>query len=345
MTDQPRSLLDHRLVIVSRKGGVGKTAIACAVAEAARRAGQRVLLAETSPIEAVAARFERNPKPLGYAGRSLAPGLDAMRIDPHEALADYVRLQTRLGLITDRVLKAQAFRELLEAAPGWRELIILGKTWHLEQKKDRRGRPFYDLIVIDAPATGHGLAFLDVPRVVQNAIRTGPLTRHAGWVEDLIHDRERTVLLPVTLPEELPVSETIELVTRAREEIDIGIDRIVVNRWPNNVPDDLVDALARLPDSLGLEALPEPAQLRALAAHARARIDIARAERARVSRECQLPVVEFPTLPDGFGPDLAWADASPRVLEVPTWPAEATQPHESEDATRPDASSVGEDAA
>lgn len=342
MTEALTSLLDRRLIIVSGKGGVGKTAIACALAEAARRAGQRVLLAETSPIEAIAARFEREPKPLGYAGRRLAPGLEAMRIDPHEALADYVRLQTRMGLITDRVLQTQAFRELLEAAPGWRELIVLGKTWHLEQQKDRRGRPTYDLIVIDAPATGHGLTFLDVPRVVQNAIRTGPLTRHAGWVEEMVHDRARTLLLPVTLPEELPVSETIELVARARDEIDIGIDRVVVNRFPTAPPDGLVAALGGLPESLGLEALPEPKRLRALAEHAKARSDIARAERDRVSRGCALPVVEFPVLAEGFGPNQTWADASPRVLEAPTWPEDATRAKSAGPST---AGSVGEDAA
>ena len=339
MTAGTASLLDRRLVIVSGKGGVGKTAIACAVAEAARRAGKRVLLAETSPIEAVAGRFEQKARPLGYAGRTLAPGLDAMRIDPHEALADYVRLQTRLGLITDRVLQTQAFRELLEAAPGWRELIILGKTWHLEQQTDRRGRPTYDLIVVNAPATGHGLTFLDVPRVVQNAIRSGPLTRHAGWVEEMVHDRARTVLLPVTLPEELPVSETIELVARARREIDIGVDRVVVNRWPLAPPAGLVDALARVPDAIGLEALPEPVRLRELAAHAQARIDVARAERARVATACDLPIVEFPLLGDGFGPDQAWTQAAERVLDVPT------TPDEDERSAGADTGSLGEDAA
>ena len=174
-----RSLIEHRLIVVTGKGGVGKTTVACAVAEAARQAGQRVLLAETASISAVAARFESNAKPLSYAGRTLRPGLHGMRIDPHEALADYVRLQTGLGMVTDRLLATEAFRQLLEAAPGWRELIILGKIWHLEQKTTDRGRPEYDLIVVDAPATGHGLTFLDVPRVVQSAVRAGPLMRHS----------------------------------------------------------------------------------------------------------------------------------------------------------------------
>jgi anion-transporting ArsA/GET3 family ATPase len=331
MTAAPTDLLDRRLIIVTGKGGVGKTAIACAVAEAGRQAGRRVLLVETSPIEAIAARFESKARPLGYAGRELRPGLRAMRIDPHEALAEYVRLQTHLGLITDRILQAQTFRELLDAAPGWRELIVLGKIWHLEQKKQDRGeRPLYDLIVVDAPATGHGLAFLDVPRVVQQAIRAGPLTRHASWVEAMVHDPKRTLLLPVTLPEELPVSETIELVERARDEIGIPVDRIVVNRFPGAPPDGLAEALADLPDALGLERLPEPPSMRALAEHAAIRASIARAERARVAQGCDLPVVEMPVLPEGFGPDLAWVDQVGHVLETPF---------------RPDRSDAGADAA
>ena len=79
---------------------------------------------------------------------------------------------------------------------------------------DANDRPVYDLLIVDAPATGHGLTFLDVPRVVQRAVRAGPLSRHASWVESLVHDHERTLMLPVTLPEDLPVLETQELIDR-----------------------------------------------------------------------------------------------------------------------------------
>ena len=320
MSVAPPSLLERRLIIVTGKGGVGKTSVACALAEAARQAGKNVLLAETSSVESVAARFESHPKPTGYAGRSLRPRLHAMRLDPHEALAEYVRLQTGLGLITDRVLKTQAFRELLDAAPGWRELIILGKAWQLEQKKKRGGRPLYDLIVIDAPATGHGLSLLDVPRVVQQAVRTGPLMRHAGWVEELVRDPNRTALLPVTLPEELPVSETIELVERARSEIEIAIDRIVVNRMPAPPPVGLDVSLANLSRDLRFNVLPEPRILSELAEYAFTRSSRAEAERTRVSNECGLPVVDLPVLPGGFEATTDWAKQADLVLADPEWP-------------------------
>lgn len=323
MSSQSKNLIDHRLVIVTGKGGVGKTTVACCLAEAARRAGKKVLLMETAPLESVTARFEIRPEPLGYQGRSLRPGLHALRIDPHEALADYLRLQMGLGLVTDRLLTTDTFRQLLEAAPGWQELIILGKIWHLEQKRDERGAPFYDLLVIDAPATGHGLTFLDVPRVVQSAVRAGPLTRHAGWVEAMVHDRERALLLPVTLPEELPVSETIELVTRARESIDIGVDRIVVNRLPARPTPALREATDALPATLVTDALPPVASLRELVGHADSRAALAFAERARVSLACDLPLVDLPARADAYSPTGAWEEDAKRILDEPARPETA----------------------
>jgi len=320
MTAHARPLLDHRLIIVTGKGGVGKTTVACLLAEAARREGQRVLLAETAPIESAAARFERAPERLGYGGRTLRPDLDAIRIDPHEALLHYVRLQTGLGLVTDRILGSDTFRQLLEAAPGWRELILLGKLWHVEQSTDRRGRPIYDLIVVDAPATGHGLTFLDVPRVAQQAVRAGPLARHAGWVEALVHDRERTVLLPVTLPEDLPVRETIELVDRARSDIDIGVDRVVVNRCPPAPTEALRNVLANPESELDFEAWPSRTALSGLVEHAHARATLAARERERVSAACDLPVVDLPVLPLGAEAGSGWETEARRVLDEPAWP-------------------------
>ena len=112
--------------------------MSCALAEAARRAGKKVLLAETAALESVASKFEEKPAPLGYAGRDAASRTATpMRIDPYDALAEYIRLQMGIGAVTDRILKTETFRQLLEAAPGWRELIILGAIWHNEQKRMR----------------------------------------------------------------------------------------------------------------------------------------------------------------------------------------------------------------
>ena len=320
MSPTSRGLLDRRLVVVTGKGGVGKTTVACTLAEAARRVGKRVLLVETSVHEAVASRFEHSPRPLGHAGRSLAKGLHALRIDPHEALAEYIRLQIGLGAVTDRILRTEVFGQLLEAAPGWRELIVLGKIWHLEQRTEPSGRPSWDLIVVDAPATGHGLTFLDVPRVVAQAVRAGPLARHAGWVEALVHDPERTLLLPVTIPEELPVRETIELVERARREIRIAVDRIVVNQMPSERSAVALAALSRVREEPEMSALPRIPEMRALLAHGARRTAEARRFRRQVAERCELPIVELPLLSAGFDAGSGWAEQAESILAPPYWP-------------------------
>ncbi len=324
MTADLRSLLDYRLVVVTGKGGTGKTVVSCELAEAARLAGKRVLLIETAATESIAPLFETAPEPLGYTGRELRPGLHALHIDPHEALADYARIQIHFGAVTDRVLKAETFQQLLEAAPGWRELIILGKIWHLEQKTEASGRPLYDLLIVDAPATGHGLTFLDVPRVVQHAVRAGPLARHASWVEALVHDRQRTLMLPVTLPEDLPVLETKELIDRARSDIDIAVDRIVVNRMPTRLASDAARDLTGLPSDLELECLPSVPKMRAMLEHSARRDELAFMQRQRVSNLCSLPVLDLPVQTRGFTAGSGWTEHTEAIVGPAVWPDPAT---------------------
>jgi anion-transporting ArsA/GET3 family ATPase len=320
MTDALRDLTEFRLVVVTGKGGTGKTVVSCELAEAARLAGKRVLLIESAATESIVPLFEKSPRPLGYKGRELRPGLYAVHIDPHEALADYARIQIGFGALTDRVLRTDTFQQLLEAAPGWRELIILGKIWHFEQMTDASGKPIYDMLIVDAPATGHGLTFLDVPRVVQGAIQSGPLSRHASWVEAMVHDQERTLLLPVTLPEDLPVKETRELVDRARGDIGIAVDRIVVNRMPTGRNHSVIQNLERLPTDLGLECLPTIGQMKAMLAHASRRDRLAFRQRRRVSQLCNLPVIDLPLLSGGFDAESDWTTHAGAILETAVWP-------------------------
>jgi anion-transporting ArsA/GET3 family ATPase len=310
--DAPRSLLERRIVIVTGKGGTGKTTVAAALAVAAARAGKRVLVAEVARDEQISRLLAPGSPPAGYTGRTVMPGVRTMQIDPFEALTEYLALQIGIRPLVETVMRNHAFRQLMSASPGWRELITLGKIWHLEQMQEAPGRSLYDLIVVDAPATGHGVTFLDVPRVAVSAVRTGPLHQHTERVEALIEDPERTVLLPVTLAEELPTRETAELIDRVRSDLGIAVDRVVVNGVvPSPFPDGLADldeALLRLPDATHLGALPPPSTLAACASYLRARHELNRGFVAEIAHLTGLPVVLLPQLHRGI--------EGPREIEV-----------------------------
>ena len=268
-TEATTSLLDRRIVIVTGKGGTGKTTVSAALALAAADRGQRVLVVEVGPFEHIPALLGGSPgghtEAVGYAGRTLRPGLRAMRIDPYAAVAEYLGLQIGSPRLVELALRNRALKQFLSGAPGWRELITLGKIWHLERQRTPAGEPQHDLIVVDAPATGHGITFLDVPHVVRSAVRSGPLARNAGNVADLMRDPARTLVLPVSLAEELPTQETAELVVRIRKDLGMRIDRVVVNAVadppPVARPRELRSALESLGTGLPFRTLPQPPSL------------------------------------------------------------------------------------
>lgn len=311
------SLLARRLVIVTGKGGTGKTAVAASLAIGAAARGTRVLLAEVGRDEQGPHLIAPGTPEVGYAGRELRPGLHAMRIDPFAALADYLGLQLGGRRIARTIVANTGFRQLLSAAPGWRELITLGKLWHLEQQQDDT-RPAVDLIVVDAPATGHGLTFLDVPRLVASAVRSGPLRRNAQEVEQLLGDPSRTLLLPVSLAEELPVRETCELVARLQSDLGIPVDRIVVNAVepPPLAPEfaSLAERLAVLPRAP--DGTLQPTTLEACLAHRQSRHVLQQHYLRELGTATALPLVVLPHRPSGIaGPDDLDALAGPLLAE------------------------------
>jgi anion-transporting ArsA/GET3 family ATPase len=298
-----RPLLARRLLVVTGKGGTGKTTVAATLALAAARRGLRVLVVETGRDENVPRLLGHRGGAVGYRGADTPAGPFVLRMEPYEALAEYMTLRLGVPAVVTRLLRQRTFRQLMDAAPGWRELVTLGKVWHLEQARED-GRARFDAIVVDAPATGHGLTFLDVPRVVVSAIRSGPLRRHVRWVEELVRDPERTLLLPVALAEELPARETVELVTRLREQVGVALDRVIVNAVePAPFPPELADLdrrLAALPATPG----PKPAVWAACAAHLAARHALNEHFLGEIAEGTGLPVVALPLLASGVrGPD------------------------------------------
>jgi anion-transporting ArsA/GET3 family ATPase len=199
------SLYSRRLVIVSGKGGVGKSTVSAAIGMASAGRGLRTLLIEVASQERMSFLFDQGG-PIGYHATPVYPGLDAFSIDPEKALEEYLVGQLKVRAMVERLVSNGAFGHVTAAAPGLRELVTLAKIRQLLE----RGR--HDFVVVDAPATGHGLGFLKVPRTFTRVARVGPVHARATWVAELLEDPAQTAVVLVTTPEELPVTETLEAI-------------------------------------------------------------------------------------------------------------------------------------
>jgi anion-transporting ArsA/GET3 family ATPase len=211
-----REMISRRgLILVTGKGGTGKSTLVATLAALAARRHGTALAVEMSA-------HPRLPEMLGAASTVRTTNIDADRA-VQSALA---RLLGLPELVT-RVFNNRFLRMFIRTSPAIREMILLDELHHLVESHTREGRP----VIVDLPASGHALSFLDTPRAVHRLLRVGPLAQIAARVEQLLLDGARCELVVVTLPEELPVNETIELVRRA-QEIGLTHRTVVVNQVP-----------------------------------------------------------------------------------------------------------------
>ena len=282
-------LRDRRLLYVTGKGGVGKTTVAAALGVAAARAGRRTIVCEVADQDRVSRAFRREGV-VPETEVQLADNLWAITIDPSRALEEWLAKQ--IGGTGLKVLaRSSAFQYFVAAAPGAKELITIAKVWELTQPSrwDRRN-PTYDLVVVDAPASGHGLAMLTTPRTFGEIARVGPIRRQAFRVRDLLADPERTGYVAVALPEEMPVNETLELERKLPEAVGLPLEAIVVNgMWPERFSAADAETLRSLDG--------QPAVAAALTAYERARAQ--RSHLRRLRRATEAHVVTLPYLFDG----------------------------------------------
>jgi anion-transporting ArsA/GET3 family ATPase len=218
----PADLLDHKLLFVSGKGGVGKSTVAAALALLGSQRGKRTLACEIDAKGNLADFFEAGPT--DYTPREVQPNLFAMSMDTEASLQEYLRLQMRLPAIARIGPLARAFEFVATAAPGVREILTVGKpVWEV-----REGN--FDLVVVDAAATGHIVGQLAAPQAINDLVHVGLIRQQTSWVIDVLGNKETTGLVVVTTPEEMPVNETIELAARVEDETDVALSAIVVNR-------------------------------------------------------------------------------------------------------------------
>lgn len=222
------SLLDKRLIFVTGKGGVGKSTVSAALGVAAAKRGKRTIICEVAQQERMSRYFHR--KGSHFDEVELAENLFAISIDPEKAIEQYLRLQIKVKPIADLLFSNRIFHYFVAATPGMKEQVTIGKAWEVAQL-DRwvKKAPKYDLAILDAPATGHGIGLMRTPKTFADIARVGPIKRQSERVHNFITDPGKTGVIAVAWPEEMPVSETLDLKARLKDEMGMKLDLIVMN--------------------------------------------------------------------------------------------------------------------
>jgi anion-transporting ArsA/GET3 family ATPase len=326
----PSPLLDLKFIVLSGKGGVGRTTVAVTIARAAAAAGKRVLIAQADAIERLGNMLGR-PGPVGSTVTRMAPLIDAVNMTPKESLHQYALLILKYETVYRALFANRAVRGFLSAIPGLDAYAMLGKSWwhttetetkadHQDQdqvagagagdgasdKRSRKPRLKYDLVILDGPASGHAVAMLKIPKAIIDAAPAGPLVKDARALRDLLADPSRTALVIVTRPEELPSLETRELAQAVRSDLHIPLGPIIVNAMP---PARLSEGpaaavLDRLPTVTGDTALDTTVSI---AASVRAHRRTAERVISDLAADPGLPLILLPWLPS--------TDIAPREIE------------------------------
>ncbi len=225
-----QEILEKRILIISGKGGVGKSVTASLLALAASQQGKRILLVELDTVQTLPQFFNQSAKEQ-YLEISLAPNITYFHIDGRLGLQEYLSLVLKSKRLVRKINQSPIYEYFVNIAPGLKELMAVGKLWHLEQKRlPGTNRPLYDLIIVDTPATGHTLSYLQMPMTAVNTVKKGFVKKEATKVVDLLQDPQRTSFNIVTTLAEMPVNETIELFEKVSLQLHLPIGRVFINQ-------------------------------------------------------------------------------------------------------------------
>ncbi len=291
--------LDRRFVLVTGKGGVGKSTVTALLARTYAQAGKRTLVCELNTQERIPGLFGHAP--VGGQVTAIAENLWSVNIDPSQAMEEYGVMKLRFRALYRLVFNNPLVQRLVRFVPGMNDLLMFGKAFNHERELNADGSPMWDAIIVDAPATGHGITFFRLPRIIKEAVPAGNLHKEAEEMWGLLADPTRSVVHLVTLPEELPVRETQELHRRLKGELGLPLGSLFVNMWPPSLLSDEGHALFEQ-----LDARPTDPGLALLWASTRIRLGREALAQGylRELQALQLPMVKLPTLyTTEFGPD------------------------------------------
>ena len=297
----PLDVFDRRLILVVGKGGVGRSTVAAAIAAQCAAAGRKTLLFETNANDRFGSYFDKPA--LTREISPLAPNLWGVNTNAAAALEEYGLMILKFRSVYEMVFENRVTKAFLRAVPGMDDYALLGKAW-FHTTEEKRGKPVWDTIVFDMPASGHSVSMLRIPWVIVDTVPEGPLTRDARTIKELLCDRARTATVLVTLAEEMPVNEACELEAKL---IALGIvpQHVLCNQvYPDHFPAG--SPVARVLDTLAAEpALASP--LREVTQHALLSRDRRRLHEhylVELRRRAKTPVQELPML---FAPTLGLA--------------------------------------
>jgi anion-transporting ArsA/GET3 family ATPase len=317
-----------RVLVVAGKGGVGKTTITAALARMAARAGLDVLVVELEGKPGVAtafggsgslgydpSAFTRSPPP-ETEDTSEAGTIHARRITPDDALLEYLA-DHGMGRISKRLVSSGALDVVATAIPGIRDILVLGKIKQLEREAEA------DLILVDAPATGHAMTFLSSAQGLLDAARSGPVRAQAADVVELLTDPDRCQVALVTLPEEMPVNEVVEAAYQLEDKVGLTLGPVIVNAC---LPDEpwLTEDPAAAARQAGVTLTDDQLEALAAAASFRAsRFRLQQEQRRRLALELPLHQLQAPfVFSDTLGPREIGAIAEALASAVEKYPAE-----------------------
>lgn len=210
------------MLIVSGKGGVGKSAVTASLAVSAARSGMRTLT--IAMVDGLGLAAHLRAEKLRYRPTAVQPGLFAVAVDRPSALDEYLRLQLRVPRMAPTKQLMRALNVLVDTVPGVRETITMGKPLYELWAKD------YDIVIVDAPPTGQLFSYLRAPTAISDMVPTGAIQNQAAAMARSLADPAQTGLVVVATPDELPVSETTEFLGRLAAEPVVDLAGVVVNR-------------------------------------------------------------------------------------------------------------------